>query len=88
MASFINWDKLITRYNLSKTTNIDTAYLIGLTSKNLPELIALKNEGRVYLNEHEKTLIANKKSKFLKKMKNRQWPSWNYQDQITFNQIK
>ena len=88
MASFINWDKLITRYNLSKTTNIDTAYLIGLTSKNLPELIALKNEGRVYLNGHEKTLIANKKSKFLNKMKNQQWPSWNYQDQITFNQIK
>ena len=88
VASCINWDKLITHYNLNKTTNIDTAYLIGLTSKNLPELMALKNEGRILLSHQEKNLIENKKRKFLKKMENKQWPSWNYQDQITYEQIK
>ena len=88
LASFVNWDKLITRYNLSMTNKIDTVYLINLTSKNLPELIALKNEGRIFLSQNEKVQIEKKRLRFLEKMKNGKWPSWNYQDQITYNQIK
>lgn len=88
LATFLNWDKLITRYNLSKTDKVDTVYLINLTSKNLPELLAMKNEGRVFLSDDEKGLIEKKKLRFLKKMKNKKWPSWNYQDQFNYNKIK
>ena len=88
MASFLNWDKLITRHNLSKTDKVDTVYLINLTSKNLPELIAMKNKGWVFLNDKEKELIEMKRLRFLEKMKNKKWPSWNYQDHATYEKIK
>ncbi len=88
IASFFNWDKIITRHNLSKTEKIDTIYLINLTSKNLPELIAMKNKGVVYLNDREKSLIDRKRRLFLEKMEKKQWPSWNYQDQIIHNEIR
>ena len=43
LSSCVNWDKLITNYNINnkKLTNVDFYYLFSLSDNNIPELIAI-----------------------------------------------
>jgi Domain of unknown function (DUF4173) len=93
-ACFINWDVLITRYNIDtfvKTGYIDVPFLLqDISSKNLPLLY----ENKDLLKTHFDKIIDGsttqmgsfdnaltlKKNLFLQEQKDYSWLSWNYAD--------
>jgi Domain of unknown function (DUF4173) len=84
-ASCVNWDVLITQYNLSgkSKTELDISYLVsGLSDKNLylllqhfPEEKGLGNLDNGLVNH-----LKNKTVKFLAQQNSYTWLSWNYSD--------
>ncbi len=42
LAAFVNWDVLITRFNIEKSKQVDVNYLVSLSYKNLPILLSHK----------------------------------------------
>lgn len=78
MASLINWDRLISRYNIDHIAagkTLDTEYLLQLSDANIPELLELKESGRL---DWEKTQELMKKiTGSYKKDRFTQWPSYN-----------
>jgi Leucine-rich repeat (LRR) protein len=50
IASFVNWDVLITKFNIEKSKQVDVNYLVSLSYKNLPVLLSHK------FNEEELTI--------------------------------
>jgi len=54
IAAFINWDLLITRFNIEKSKQVDVNYLVGLSYKNLPILLSHKfNENDLSIKDNE-----------------------------------
>ncbi|HTB51417.1 MAG TPA: DUF4153 domain-containing protein [Ferruginibacter sp.] len=43
MSCFINWDAIITRFNIHKSHFVERSYLLTLSTTNLPTLFALEN---------------------------------------------
>jgi uncharacterized protein DUF4153 len=92
ISSFVNWDVVITNYNLSsKTKNeIDYSFLISdVSDKNI--YLLLEHEKNNLLpkqkNETIKYAIKNKKNTFLKKQENLSWLSWNRANQYNLDYL-
>jgi Domain of unknown function (DUF4153) len=78
---FINWDTLITRYNLNfqTKTKIDFKFLIDdVSDKNLYFLIDYQSNNSVP--NYVRNKIEFKKRNFLKSQNRYSWLSWNYSD--------
>jgi hypothetical protein len=76
--SLINWDRVITRYNIGHTPigQLDVEYLTALSDANLPELAALLETGK--LNGEEQQMILKKARRIERERRFYvQWPSWN-----------
>jgi hypothetical protein len=105
VISAINWDNFITNYNLQNTDRdkLDAAFLFNdISDKNLktlydyqnllPEKITYKESGFWSSNTYEmdtKTLLEQKKNRFLERMKNGQsFLSWNHPDAENWERLK
>ncbi len=73
--SFVDWDYVITKVNLTKNGDIDYSYLLKLSDSGLPLLI----EQRQHIHPHSHWL-RNKQDDFTKKFQEVGWQSWNYRD--------
>ncbi|MFK7937176.1 MAG: DUF4173 domain-containing protein [Saprospiraceae bacterium] len=86
VATLINWDVFITKYNLTHKTEaqLDIAFLMkDISDKNLSLLIDnqdLMTRTVVWNTKRIQDHIEVKKGKFRHKMKWGSWKSWNYQD--------
>ena len=86
LSSCINWDMVITKYNINADVKngIDASFIIrDVSDKNLT--ILLENQDRIRDNrvrDYIKVdqLIENKKNSFLRKQKRYSWLSWNLPD--------
>jgi Leucine-rich repeat (LRR) protein len=47
LFSGVNWDKVITRYNIAHSKNLDVEYLLYMSDTNIPDLIRLDHENRL-----------------------------------------
>jgi hypothetical protein len=77
LSSFINWEQLITGFNISRsgtTHRLDKEYLLELGPGNLPQLVELHNSGR--LNPKERLLLYKKLLRAYKNNRFRQWPAF------------
>ena len=79
MFSAVNWDVMITKFNLSgypNSTEIDYSYLdYGMTDKNL--FVLLQDEN---YRKHWAGNLYNKQERFKNRTKRLTWKSWNYSD--------
>ncbi|NJN77461.1 MAG: DUF4173 domain-containing protein [Saprospiraceae bacterium] len=98
----LNWDVMITRYNLANTdkTELDMGFLLAeVSDKNLwllaeanfdkltDEEFAVKRRNRyVYVNVA--TYFSNKKQQFLNQQTQYSWASWNYADYVNGERLK
>lgn len=78
LASPVNWDRVITRYNIqhsSKARQLDMAYLFSLSDANLPDLVQLAGSSQLSQQDRQeleqKLLASQRRDRF------RQWPSFN-----------
>lgn len=87
LSVLVNWDLLITRYNLNNSDNPDKAYLLSLSSTVLPELIEYESsnhhESQSYAEQqaHSNYLyeLNDKKERFHQEWQELDWQSWNYE---------
>jgi hypothetical protein len=92
--TLINWDVVITRYNLIYSKVPDKEYLLSLSSSVIPELLPLKTEiltRKTSLEPDEMNFIARlieKEKNFIDKKKKKEWQSWNIDDQKVYDFIK
>lgn len=77
--SVVNWDVVITKFNLSGYPNaaeVDYSYLdYGMSDKNLFVLLQDKN-----YRTHRAGSLENKQKRFERRTKKLSWKSWNYPD--------
>jgi hypothetical protein len=91
IATFLNWDRLITHYNLNhwnKNVEVDAAYLVSLSDANITDLIRMRNNPVYELTQSEKESIDLKIEAFRERYQQAQWQSWNYDDYKTARLIK
>jgi hypothetical protein len=94
IMTLINWDVVITRYNLIYSKVPDKEYLLSLSSSVIPELLPLKTEiltRKTSLEPDEMNFIARlieKEKNFIDKKKKKEWQSWNIDDQKVYDFIK
>jgi Leucine-rich repeat (LRR) protein len=65
VSTLINWDALITRYNLKHTKNADYQYLVNLNYSNLPDLEQFFNSEE-FSNQPKNTILGNSDKQQLK----------------------
>lgn len=101
-SSIVNWDSVITNYNMqqaeAKGKDPDIHYMTRLSNHNLIQLVDWAEEAKAnpYKThqlsksqiENLSDNIAHKTHWFIKDFKSRDWQSWNYQDQKTYNYVK
>ena len=76
LSSTINWDKIITYYNINNANQLDVSYLINLSKNNaflLKDYIE-KNE----INSYKKTKINKKHTSYIRDLKNNSWQEMVY----------
>lgn len=78
VSCYVNWDVMITRYNLSYSKTVDYDYLARLSYANLPELLQHIPEAEY---RDYKYWIDRKLERFKEDDKTTGWPSWSFQRQ-------
>lgn len=80
ITCFVNWDVMITRYNLkADTKTIDVHFLLeDVSDKNL--FILYENEERIREAGFDYNAVIHKKWRFENRQKQLSWASWNYAD--------
>ncbi|WP_339884629.1 DUF4173 domain-containing protein [Polaribacter vadi] len=76
LSSTLNWDKIITYYNINNADHLDVNYLINLSNNNaflLKDYIE-KNE----INSYKKTKINKKYTSYMRDLKNNSWQEMVY----------
>ncbi|MGV3538427.1 MAG: DUF4173 domain-containing protein, partial [Rufibacter sp.] len=80
VASCINWDRLITTYNLTYSPRPDKAYLLRLSDSNLSILYQHSQVPNSGFTSSQISQIAYWRKEFLYSQRNKDWQSWNYND--------
>tara|TARA_R110002049_G_scaffold308014_1_gene510582 strand:+ start:39 stop:1424 length:1386 start_codon:yes stop_codon:yes gene_type:complete len=76
LSSTLNWDKIITYYNINNANQLDVSYLINLSNNNaflLKDYIE-KNE----ISSYKKTKINKKHTSYMRDLKNNSWQEMVY----------
>ena len=73
--SFVDWDYIITKVNLTKNRDIDYTYLLKLSDSGLPLLM----EQQLGTHPYDRWL-ENKRNGFTIRLQDGGWQSWNYRD--------
>lgn len=98
ISSLVNWDVLITRYNMNHrtVTGVDYEYLFSLSDSNIPELIGVTELkefpeiNRSMLNPDNGEDFTGKLKKKITRYQQQQvsdWQSWNLADQRIKEQV-
>ena len=74
LCSAVNWDKIITIYNLKYANSYDIEYLISLSDQNAVPLHALKNT--VTISEDAKQRIAKKLERYITRLNESNWQEY------------
>lgn len=87
-CAILNWDALITRYNLRYTRdNLDMPYLINdLSDKNL--YILQQETALIPKTSYYETQLDFKRERFERKLSSSTWLSWNLPDEINRRALK
>jgi hypothetical protein len=83
LATFINWNRLITGYNLSRINSlqeVDLTYLVDLPDSNIDQLTDFMEKSPRKLSEKQQNGISKKRAAFLQTYAEPEWQSWNYDD--------
>lgn len=82
MCTTLNWDVLITRYNLRYTREaLDLPYLINdLSDKNL--YVLYQEHALIPANSYEAQQLDNKRKHFEQRLASNTWLSWNWADEV------
>ncbi|MBS4012404.1 MAG: DUF4173 domain-containing protein [Bacteroidetes bacterium] len=104
LISLFNWDKIITRYNLSNSKNPDIEYLSGLNHSGIPYLLkyleTTNNDETFHKPENEfdafnywvpsttSDIIYDKTYALLQKQESRSWRSYSFSIGQTIRSIK
>jgi hypothetical protein len=82
LCATLNWDVLITRYNLRYTREqIDLPYLINdLSDKNL--YVLYQEQALFPANSYEAQQLDNKRLDFERRLASTSWLSWNWADEV------
>ena len=93
ICSFVNWDVMITNFNLSNQTKskIDYSFLLhDVSDKNIYLLMEQEKNNLlpISLQKNISYNLKNKKNTFLKKQKKKSWLSWNFPDQKNLEYLK
>ncbi|MEN7549841.1 DUF4173 domain-containing protein [Rapidithrix thailandica] len=84
----LNWDIVITRYNLNTDNyigQVDANYLLGLSDEAL--LLLEENREKLYLTENQAIYLDKRLETFKKSYLNTSFLSWNYVRWNNFNQL-
>lgn len=71
VSTTINWDKMITHYNIKYADELDINYLINLSNKNAFILKEYKESNKVFLKNQKR--IDKKYESYLNDLKNNSW---------------
>ena len=77
IASTINWDNSITKYNLQYSQHCDVNYLINLSNKNA--ILLYDNIGKKQWSENQKNRIIRKYNNYLSLLEDIDWQEWSYE---------
>lgn len=86
-----NWDMLIVKYNLSGiAAKTDLIYNASLSDAGLPDLISYCKKNPQQLRDNKSFLIALdiRKKAFIKEFEERDWQSWNMDDDDIYHELK
>lgn len=88
LSSCVNWDRIITNYNISHTTDVkrlDKEYITRLSDANIPEMVDLyhlKDSTITIKNEWDNYYwLEQKLVSVTEKLKNSTWQSYNLRDE-------
>ncbi|GAA4302677.1 hypothetical protein GCM10023183_14520 [Nibribacter koreensis] len=86
--STVNWDRVLTRFNLTYAKSPDLAYLFTLSNSNLSLLkedIALSRHA---FTDNQKKSLAEWELEYLRGEAQKEWQSWNYNDWRLSNELR
>jgi hypothetical protein len=88
LCATLNWDVLITRYNLRYTREqVDLPYLINdLSDKNL--YVLNQEHALIPTNSYEAQQLDNKRKRFEQRLASTTWLSWNWADEVNRRVLK
>lgn len=93
-SAFINWDRIITNYNIHNAKQLQVDYLLNLSYSNLTQLFSMeeqefkRDKSITYsFAEFERKRNA-KKNYFLENKENLDWRSWYLESSIIDNELK
>lgn len=93
LSTCVNWDNLITNYNIAHASgnkHLDKEYLLSLSDSNLPQLIDLYNDQNAYTGEFsvtENRRFMAKTSEFAGSVKDYRWQSFNLRDRENLQKL-
>lgn len=90
LSCFINWDLLITKFNIEHSKELDKPYLLTLSASTLPDLINISDKKDTTTIEEQnqfKNSLHSKSFGFMNYWKNAQWQSWNIEDSYVYQEI-
>jgi hypothetical protein len=74
LACLINWDRMITVYNIQYSKRLDHSYLMELAPASLPYILKYANATEI-----NEPAIHRMKDQFIEEYENSDWQSWNYE---------
>jgi hypothetical protein len=91
IACFINWDNVVTEFNIHKAKILDKDYLVeGLSDSNLPQLVAIQDtaiKNTAYYESSFENSLSKKLYYFLNKQQDKSWRSWSYDNSRVHNKL-
>jgi len=100
LCSIVNWDKLISDYNISNAKSfkaIDKAYLVNLSNANLPDLTelffgnkkdSLFNDSIDFQKQYEFKSLSSKIYDFILDKETETWQSFNLRDKVIIERME
>ncbi|WP_047545142.1 DUF4173 domain-containing protein [Psychroserpens sp. Hel_I_66] len=82
ILSTVNWDNIITNYNLSQASSYDIGYLIDLSDRNAILLHDKKDD--VEISTHNRNRIITKYSRHIKNLESQNWQELTF-EKLTFD---
>lgn len=89
LCCFFNWDRIITKFNLTHSKTLDREYLINLSSSNTDQLLAssLMSSAQQEVNFNTLNSLHTKMYRFLNYYDRKEWKSWNLEDETIYGNI-
>jgi hypothetical protein len=85
VSCFINWDLLITNFNITHSKDLDEAYLLSLSNSTLPQLWEMQDSlqsNPVLINK-----LYTKTGSFINEWNNTGWQSWNNENRRIYDSL-